>query len=418
MQAHARPDHRRARRGHQHRAHRSTSSSSTSTTHARPTSSWCRWSPTRTPAASRCSTTSPASPHAGRVGRRARRRPRSAQRRARSLGILVRCGCWTGDVAPRNGRRRKHRAGPGRAGADGEPGRPPDAPAYRTAGSHAPRPAGRRASRAAAARASERAGERDEREMTTTAERTGPDQGSDVARPETLELVDALCVALADATVTYCHWKSNEALDRSLSGDNDLDLLVARPTRPASWRCWPTWASRRPGCPARPRGPGGEPLLRARPALRTSRPRARALPARPRATTRPRTSGCRSRRRTSPRAPRTACCPCRPPSTSSPCWCCAWCSSTRPGTPSSSGAGRSPPARRGSWSGCGAVPTGSAPTPSSRPTFLSSSRCGRRVVARSRAAAPASSGCGQRTGWSGRWSRVPAGLGQRTLPCA
>ena len=64
--------------------------------------------------------------------------------------------------------------------------------------------------------------------MTTTAERTGPDQGSDVARPVTLELVEALCAALADARVTYCHWKSNEALDRSLSGDNDLDLLVER----------------------------------------------------------------------------------------------------------------------------------------------------------------------------------------------
>ena len=64
--------------------------------------------------------------------------------------------------------------------------------------------------------------------MTTTAERTGPDQGSDVARPVTLELVEALCAALADARVTYCHWKSNEALDRSLSGENDLDLLVER----------------------------------------------------------------------------------------------------------------------------------------------------------------------------------------------
>jgi thymidylate kinase len=43
-----------------------------------------------------------------------------------------------------------------------------------------------------------------------------------------LDLVAALSVALADAEVVYCHWKSNEALDRSLSGDNDLDLLVAR----------------------------------------------------------------------------------------------------------------------------------------------------------------------------------------------
>ena len=99
-----------------------------------------------------------------------------------------------------------------------------------------------RASRAAAARASERAGERDEREMTTTAERTGPDQGSDVARPVTLELVEALCAALADARVTYCHWKSNEALDRSLSGDER-----SRPARGA----------RRPGpLPGGARPPG------------------------------------------------------------------------------------------------------------------------------------------------------------------
>lgn len=44
----------------------------------------------------------------------------------------------------------------------------------------------------------------------------------------TLELVETLCVALAAENVVYCHWKSNEALDRSMSGDNDLDLLVAR----------------------------------------------------------------------------------------------------------------------------------------------------------------------------------------------
>ena len=76
-------------------------------------------------------------------------------------------------------------------------------------------------------RASERVNGTTE-EMTTTAERTGRDHSSEAARPATLGLVEALCVALADATVTYCHWKSNEALDRSLSGDNDLDLLVAR----------------------------------------------------------------------------------------------------------------------------------------------------------------------------------------------
>jgi thymidylate kinase len=43
-----------------------------------------------------------------------------------------------------------------------------------------------------------------------------------------LDLVRRLCEALADEGVRYCHWKSNEALDRSAKGENDLDLLVSR----------------------------------------------------------------------------------------------------------------------------------------------------------------------------------------------
>lgn len=42
-----------------------------------------------------------------------------------------------------------------------------------------------------------------------------------------LALVAELCAALEKAGVRYCHWKSNEALNRSASGDNDLDLLVS-----------------------------------------------------------------------------------------------------------------------------------------------------------------------------------------------
>ncbi|HZD18352.1 MAG TPA: hypothetical protein VE669_09455, partial [Actinomycetota bacterium] len=38
----------------------------------------------------------------------------------------------------------------------------------------------------------------------------------------------ALCRALAERGVSYCHFKSNEALDRSASGENDLDLLIDR----------------------------------------------------------------------------------------------------------------------------------------------------------------------------------------------
>ena len=43
-----------------------------------------------------------------------------------------------------------------------------------------------------------------------------------------LELVARLCTALAAQGIDYCHWKSNPFLDRSASGDNDLDLLVSR----------------------------------------------------------------------------------------------------------------------------------------------------------------------------------------------
>jgi thymidylate kinase len=43
-----------------------------------------------------------------------------------------------------------------------------------------------------------------------------------------LELVSTLCRALEEAGIRYCHWKSNESLDRSASGENDLDLLVLR----------------------------------------------------------------------------------------------------------------------------------------------------------------------------------------------
>lgn len=43
-----------------------------------------------------------------------------------------------------------------------------------------------------------------------------------------LELVRRLCGALQAERIRYCHWKSNEAIDRSASGDNDLDLLVDR----------------------------------------------------------------------------------------------------------------------------------------------------------------------------------------------
>lgn len=41
-------------------------------------------------------------------------------------------------------------------------------------------------------------------------------------------LVSRFVRELEDRAITYCHWKSNEALAASASGENDLDLLVAR----------------------------------------------------------------------------------------------------------------------------------------------------------------------------------------------
>jgi thymidylate kinase len=49
-----------------------------------------------------------------------------------------------------------------------------------------------------------------------------------VARQPALGLISQLCQGLAEGDISYCHWKSNNALDRSASGDNDLDLLVSR----------------------------------------------------------------------------------------------------------------------------------------------------------------------------------------------
>ena len=43
-----------------------------------------------------------------------------------------------------------------------------------------------------------------------------------------LELIAVLCRSLDAGGVRYCHWKSNEAISRSATGENDLDLLVSR----------------------------------------------------------------------------------------------------------------------------------------------------------------------------------------------
>ncbi len=50
-------------------------------------------------------------------------------------------------------------------------------------------------------------------------------------RPEdsvpTVPVIERLCHLLAKENVGYCHWKSNDVLERSATGDNDLDLLLS-----------------------------------------------------------------------------------------------------------------------------------------------------------------------------------------------
>src|SRR5216117_1280490 len=47
-----------------------------------------------------------------------------------------------------------------------------------------------------------------------------------------LTLIADLCAELEKAGIKYCHFKSTDALERSASGENDLDLLVAEDDAP------------------------------------------------------------------------------------------------------------------------------------------------------------------------------------------
>jgi hypothetical protein len=55
-----------------------------------------------------------------------------------------------------------------------------------------------------------------------------PTPGSNGGVQPVMELVRTICSMLQEQQINYCHWKSNEAIDRSASGDNDLDLLIGR----------------------------------------------------------------------------------------------------------------------------------------------------------------------------------------------
>ncbi len=54
------------------------------------------------------------------------------------------------------------------------------------------------------------------------------DRGGSALADDVLGLIATLCRCLDAEGVRYCHWKSNESIARSASGENDLDLLVIR----------------------------------------------------------------------------------------------------------------------------------------------------------------------------------------------
>jgi hypothetical protein len=58
------------------------------------------------------------------------------------------------------------------------------------------------------------------------------DDAPPLTRAAELPLIQKLCEALARENIAYCHWKSNNAIERSASGKNDLDLLVSRADGP------------------------------------------------------------------------------------------------------------------------------------------------------------------------------------------
>lgn len=53
------------------------------------------------------------------------------------------------------------------------------------------------------------------------------EQSRPAQKAPALELIGRIVRAFDEAGIVYCHWKSNEAIDRSASGANDLDLLIA-----------------------------------------------------------------------------------------------------------------------------------------------------------------------------------------------
>lgn len=65
-------------------------------------------------------------------------------------------------------------------------------------------------------------------EAQTPIDQLGQERVEGRSDQASLGLVRRLCQALMDEGVNYCHWKSNDMLERSASGENDLDLLISR----------------------------------------------------------------------------------------------------------------------------------------------------------------------------------------------
>lgn len=48
-----------------------------------------------------------------------------------------------------------------------------------------------------------------------------------VSEKTELDIIRELCHKLNTQSINYCHWKSNASIDKSASGENDLDLLIS-----------------------------------------------------------------------------------------------------------------------------------------------------------------------------------------------
>ena len=135
-----------------------------------------------------------------------------------------------------------------------------------------------------------------------------------------LRVVVQLRDELRAKAVRFCHWKSNDMLARSLSGENDLHLLVHRDDARRFLSVLARLGFNRAVAQSGREHPGSLTSTGSTERVvgsSTSTPTSSSSWV----TTRPRTIDCRSRRRTSPRPATMRHCPHRPWSSS---WRCSW----------------------------------------------------------------------------------------------